>query len=461
MNTKQEKIQIKDLILWDENARFPDKFYNSDEKELIKYFLSNPKFEMKKFIDEIVKDFDLPQLEKLVVWNNENNFIVIEGNIRLCAYMLLANPDLTENHKIKEFISTRKTKINIDESFKIECILSDDESTCLRYVDRKHIRKNNEVRWEDGERANYDARRGNKSESNLVKIGIIKIVRELDIPEEMKDRILGKGFVTTFFRGITSTPAKRKYGYKILKNGELKIEYSNFKKELKVAIFTVLNKVDFEGNKVDSRTLNKTENIKKFIENIKPEQSKQVDKEIENNTSENLFGDKSTSIGNNSKTTETPKHSKSKHKPTGLFLSSDIPFKIGNSSLRILYNELKDIPVSDFPNATHDLLRSFLECTLIVYFKKTGEYAQIQKNQKHNPTLGEMLTHIINNKSESIKDVNIIETVKQIKTDFDKPYSLERLNMINHNENWVAKEREVRETWARLEGLFKLMLSTK
>ena len=97
MSITTKQIAIKDLILWDENARFPDKYYNSDEKELIKYFLSNPKFEMKKFIGEIVKEFNLPQLEKLVVWDNENNLIVIEGNRRLTAFKLLLNPDHAAN----------------------------------------------------------------------------------------------------------------------------------------------------------------------------------------------------------------------------------------------------------------------------------------------------------------------------------------------------------------------------
>lgn len=301
MNIKSQNLKVTELILWGENARFPDKYYNSDENEMINYFLSTPKFELKKFIEEIVKDFDLPQLEKLVVWNNDSNHIVIEGNRRLSVYKLLLNPHLSNNQKTKEFITNLKKSIDIDENFKLECVISEDESGCLRYVDRKHIRKNNEVGWEDGERANYDVRRGNKNESNFVKIGIIKRVRELDIPEEMKDQILGKGYVTNFFRAITTTPAKKKYGYKILEGGTLEISNSNFNEELKVIIFNLLNKQDFVGNKVDSRTLNKNESIEKFIDSIKPEDSKKVDAEIKNRTSENLFGDKTIDVGNSKK----------------------------------------------------------------------------------------------------------------------------------------------------------------
>ena len=200
----------------------------------------------------------------------------------------------------------------------------------------KHIRKNNEVGWEDGERANYDVRRGNKNESNFVKIGITNRVRKLEIPDEMKNQVLGKGYVTTFFRAITTTPAKRKYGYKILENEELEISHTNFDEELKVIIYNMLNKLDFEGNKVDSRTLNNKESIEKYIDSIKPEDSKKVDFEIKSKTSKNLFGDKTLQIGNsNSNQPTNSKLTKSKSIPTGLFFAKDVPFNINNSSLRI------------------------------------------------------------------------------------------------------------------------------
>lgn len=64
---KTENIAIKDLSLWDENARFSDKYFNLPEEELLKYFLSS-KFQVTKLANEIEKDFDLPQIEKLLVW---------------------------------------------------------------------------------------------------------------------------------------------------------------------------------------------------------------------------------------------------------------------------------------------------------------------------------------------------------------------------------------------------------
>ena len=124
-----------------------------------------------------------------------------------------------------------------------------------------------------------------------------------------------------------------------------------------------------------------------------------------------------------------------------------------------MYNELRDINVETFPNATHDLLRSFLECALVFYLKETGEYGQVKKHESHNPSLGEMLTFISSDTCKSITDINIKAVVKQIKTDWSSAYSLERMNMINHNENWTSSEKEVRGAWGKIESLMKVLLS--
>jgi hypothetical protein len=104
MKIETRTLPIKDLILWDENARFPDKYYNSNEKELINYFISKPVYKIKKLITEVVKDFELPQIEKLVVWNDEGNYVVLEGNRRLTAYKLLINPELAVNSNMSAFL---------------------------------------------------------------------------------------------------------------------------------------------------------------------------------------------------------------------------------------------------------------------------------------------------------------------------------------------------------------------
>ena len=433
---------------------------NSNEIELINYFISKPEYKIKKFLKEIVSEFELPQVEKLVVWNDEGNYIVLEGNRRLTIYKLLNNPEICTNNSFRKFIIEQKKNILINSSFSLECLVTNDKDLGLKYIDRKHAKGNNEVNWQEPERVNYNIRRGSKSTNNSIIIGITKIVNELDLPQKMKESVLGKGYVTTFFRAITTTPAKKKYGYKITEEGFLKIEHSKFEDELKVIIYQLLKKSDFDGNIIDSRSLNKKENIEEFIQKINPKDVKKVEVEIQKNTSENLFGGKSINLAGKKIKTEKDKI-QSKNTPIGLFFRDDIPFRIDSSSLKILYDELKNISVKAFPNATHDLLRSFLECSLAFYLKKTSHYNNISKNKNHNPKLGEMLTYIINGNCVDLQDKNLVSTIKTLKNDYDKPYSLERMNMINHNENFVSVEKDVRAAWSKLEPLFKIILVKK
>jgi hypothetical protein len=462
MSIVSKNIEIKDLVLWDENARFPDKYFNQDESELINFFLSKPDFKIKSLIEAIIKDFDLPQLEKIVVWNDGEQNIVLEGNRRLTAYKILCNPQLSNDKKLQQFLETENLSILISENFKLECIVVENREDAFRYIDRKHYNGNNEVGWKDTERAQYSKIRGSENPLELIKIGIAQIVRELeDFPSEMKEQVLGTGYVTTFFRTITTKPAQKLYGY-YFEDGKFKVRDVHFKEKLKVVIFSILNKQDIKGNKIDSRTLNKKEDVEKFLDSIKFEDSHKVDEKIKENTTENIFGEQTINIGKSKLEVNTygsNTSGKSRQIPSGLFHTSDVPFKIRSSSLRILYEELRLISVKDFPNATHDLLRSFLECSLIFFFKEICEFDSIKKSDTHNPKLGEMLTHLVNKRCSKVTDENLINALRQIKTDFDQPYSLERMNMINHNENCASTEKDVRKTWAQLESLFKIILN--
>lgn len=101
----------------------------------------------------------------------------------------------------------------------------------------------------------------------------------------------------------------------------------------------------------------------------------------------------------------------------------------------------------------------FFECSLVEFLKHLKEYDKIKKNNEHNPKLGEMFTHLLNNKI--ITDSNVIQAINEIKSDWDKPYSLERMNMVNHNENYASVEKDTRAAWGKVEKLMIQILNPK
>ncbi|MHA3045519.1 hypothetical protein JSO61_009375 [Riemerella anatipestifer] len=454
MANQIKNIAIKDLTLWDENARFPDKFFNQEESELIQYFLSKADFKIKPLLESIVKDFDLPQLEKIVVWNDGEQNIVLEGNRRLTAYKLLNNPELSKDKKLQAFIESEKQKIDISDNFELECILVENIDDAFRYIDRKHYNGNNEVTWKDTERAHYSKRRGSENPLELIKIGIAKIVRELDLPEEMKEQVLGSGYVTTFYRIVTTTPAKREFKYSLDEKGNLIVGEKDFAEKLKVIIYSVLNKKDVKGNPIDSRALNKTEKIEEFIKSVDKEDTKKVDEEIKSKTTENIFGEKTISVGPSpSKQKVLPKSNSRKY-----LIPMSCALRIKEVKINNIYRELRENLLLDetndaVPNAVGVLFRVFLEICLDHYAKMN------QKTFKKDETISQKIPWVVKSLVDKGYDNKIFNNINKVgSAKKEHSYlSIDNFHEYVHSTTTQPSSNELKTKWDNLQPFFETL----
>jgi hypothetical protein len=390
----EKKVSIEKLFLWDENARFPDQFYNSDEKELIKYFLSKANFKIKELIEEIVNDIDLPHLEKVVVWDTSDKLIVLEGNRRLVGYKLLIKPDLVNDidKKLYSFLLKKQAEINIDNGFLLDCLISEDKDQCYRYIDRKHAKGNNQVNWLEPEKLNYSKRRGIESQNAKIKNAITNYVRQLDLPVEIINLVLGQGYVTTFFRFLATGPAKETFGLSTNEKGELTFTDVSFPDKLRVIIHNVLKKEDFEGNKVDTRELNKNPEIKKYLESVKPENASKVNKEIDDSKSIDMFGNESIDLGKKQvkkSATITPQRKTPTSKGNNILFGKSLALKVGkvNDLYRAILNiyEKNENDSSVLPIIGMSM-RLITEVAARVYFDE-NDAEKTKKDQLYNDFL--------------------------------------------------------------------------
>jgi hypothetical protein len=454
MANHKKNIAIKDLTLWDENARFPDKYFNQEESDLMDYFLSKSDFKIKPLIESIVKDFDLPQLEKLVVWNDGEQNIVLEGNRRLTAYKLLINPDLAQDNTLKNFIKSEKQNIDISDKFELECVLVEDREDAYRYIDRKHYNGNNEVNWKDTERAHYSKRRGSENPLELIKIGIAKIVRELDLPEEMKEQVLGSGYVTTFYRIVTTTPAKREFKYSLDDTGNLIVGNKDFADKLKVIIYSVLNKKDIKGNPVDSRTLNKTEKIEEFIKSVDKEDTKKIDEEIKANTTENIFGERTISVGPSAtKQKVLPKSNSRKY-----LIPMSCSLRIKEVKINNIYRELRENLLLDetsnaVPNAVGVLFRVFLEISLDHYAKMN------QKIFKKDDSISQKIPWVVKSLEDKGYDKIIFNNINKVgSAKKENTYlSIDNFHEYVHSTTTQPSSNELKTKWDNLQTFFETL----
>ena len=191
----------------------------------------------------------------------------------------------------------KQTEIDITNDFVLDCLISEDKDQCYRYIDRKHSKGNNQVNWLEPERINYSKRRGIESQNAKLKIAITNYVRKMDFPKDIKNEILGRGYVTTFFRFVATGPAKDTFGLSTDENGELIFKDKSFPDKLKVIIHNVLKKEDFEGRRVNTRELNKNPDIENYLKSIRSENVHKVNKDIENNKKQDLFGNETIKLG--------------------------------------------------------------------------------------------------------------------------------------------------------------------
>ncbi len=448
-----EDVSISDIFLDQNNIRIPvtlnaqsaliqDLFSNEDAFDIVKSFVQNGLFP-----DEFP-----------IVVREKGKLIAIEGNRRLAALKALNEPSLVPSFKQK-INNLDNPGIN-----SIKVVVAPSREAAITHIANKHT-INYRRPWKPLRQAYfYKSQIENGKSINQLK----KDYPEHDIPKfikmlEMHHLAKSLSFEDTQLmqkihdeRKFPITNLERLYdnphvqnvlGFSFNENGKVKGEIA--KGEFKKGFTKVIE--DITTGKVDSRKTNTSAQIQKYIDEIPSEY-------IPNSKRKGTFGVDDFKEVKITKSQPIPRTSKA---PLGLFSASDLPYKLKNSSLKLLYIELKDIDVKKFPNATHDLLRSFIERSLIVFFKHVGEYKKIQKSEKHNPKLSEMLSHIINGKSSRINDQNLINVVKQIKSDYSESYSLERFNLANHNEHWNSTEREVRGAWAKIEGLMKIVLNPK
>jgi len=453
---QKKNIEINSLILWDENARFPDNYSNSKESELIEYFISQPAYAIEDFLDEIISDFDLPQLEKLVVWKDEESLVALEGNRRLTCYKLLANPEIIKSKFKKLFkkIEKLKSDISITGDFKLECVVSEDKGQCYRFLDRKHNRGNNEVNWGDLERNNYTVRRGAANHSIKLKVALSNFIKDLELPAPIKSKVLGKGFVTNFFRLTTTGPARKLFGLNLDEDGSLTYVDPNFPEKLKVIIYNVLEKEDFKGNPVDSRELNKGPQIEKYLKSVKSTDSKKVDKKIEENKKSDLFQKDSPSAPTPKPTNRVLPKSSSRRR----LIPSNCRIRISPTKINNIYRELKDDLLLDessnsVPNAVGVLFRVFLEVTLDYYAQ------QNMHNFSKSTTISQKIPWVVDSlkskgyDNKTFNNINKVASAKGVHSFL----SIHNFHEYVHSTVTQPSSNELKTKWDNLQSFFELV----
>lgn len=458
----EEKIQIKDLLLWDENSRLTDDLFGKNQQEIIDTFLGNEKkFLIKSLATEIANDADLIQLERLVVISKDDQYVVYEGNRRLVAYKCLADPTLTGNHAA--FFKGLNADKSVTPAKTLDCIVTDSTDTANRYIERKHLKNNNEKSWGQVERDRHGVRtkkHGDAAHRQRTKrAAIAGLVDRVDLPDQMKKDALGEGKVTNFYRIIDSNPGAAFFGYSVLDDGTLDISDEGLLlKKLKAFVYDLLTNKPASGESW-SRAYNKTEEKQTYLSALDFDDTRidNINKEIEDSKTTNLLGEEEIDIKQQGKTIYT--NSQQKVYPT-LIKPTAKRLKIGKQSEKIkeIHKELQKVIVKDCPTATSILVRTLLEVTVHRYLESKGEKFDGNNNL--------IVTSGGSNKTQLKEKINYVSAtyaannanVKGVISALNAQLYTQNLNQVVHNTGYFADESSIRKFWKNIEVVFNFLI---
>uniref|UniRef100_UPI003D91FF76 hypothetical protein n=1 Tax=Gordonia sp. B7-2 TaxID=3420932 RepID=UPI003D91FF76 len=118
--------------------------------------------------------------------------------------------------------------------------------------------------------------------------------------------------------------------------------------------------------------------------------------------------------------------------------------------MRRRFEELRGLNVKEFPNATHDLLRTILECSIKDYLRAQGQSSSVAKK-----TLGPLVDALAAEYKSDAKMTGHINAIKRSgrMTSSQFAGTSDALNTTNHEPDQLVSSKEVHEAWDRLKPI--------
>jgi hypothetical protein len=218
---------------------------------------------------------------------------------------------------------------------------------------------------------------------------------------------------------------------------------------------------DIATDKVNTRTLNKKEDVEKYLVSLGKDLP---DKKKKGSFTAADFEDQ-TSKPSTSTPTAPPKKSAPKQQRQSLsVIPSGVRCSVKSARIKDVFGELRRLPLEKCPNSSAVLFRILLELSIGYYLDKTKKIqpllAAAQKKGKSSdwyPTLRQMLDAILKDASFTLPTM-ARKRLNKIVSDATSPLSVDGLDSYVHNRFSPPTPRELRHYWDTFEELFAVVL---
>ncbi|NUM46121.1 MAG: hypothetical protein HUU38_15560 [Anaerolineales bacterium] len=389
----QKPLPVSQLILDIQNPRLPDN--HSNQLNAIKNMVNIQADKILALAEHFVNNGPNPASLPIVMpsLDDEDIYVVLDGNRRLTALRLLGSSHLRENLLIgsqAQKFQKLSQKFEQNPISNLLCVVvkdRDEADVWIQLLHRGQQQGAGLVEWDGQVAARYDARKNRKSNSALEILDFVKEQGQLS--KKTIQRINDGKFPITNLERLINTPyVRKKLGIETTNDGNVLVTHSG------EDVLKGLNRVidDLGTSKVTVSKIKSQEQRIDYVNNLSADELPVPEKILPTPLPlENLSINEQSGKGNS--LSSTGDKAKRIPKIRSTLIPRECIIKIQHHRISKIFQELKRLNVDEFPNASAVMLRVFVELSLDHYLESVIKW---KNEQVENSKLAQKLTAIIN-----------------------------------------------------------------
>lgn len=447
---KKMTLNVSALKLDKKNPRIPDYVPTKTTKDIVRFLFKNEKIQI--LIEKIVNKGFISH-DPIYVVKEKNSYVVVEGNRRVTALKCLIEPSLAPTIPAQKKIDKLKASLGNDLTEKIEVVVAPSRLDVENILFELH--SEGKLQWSRQQKNKFISEVGISSGETIEQIAdrfdvsvseIYDSVQEylvekyfpyIGLNPEQENKALNSTFSISFMsRILNNTFFREKTGYLIEGNAiRTTITEIKFKKILNSIVCDIINK------KIDSRKLNKTEDINNYLNGI-------IIPLLSENDGDDDKPVNFTPYSGSGKTDDDDnvKPVKAKRKKQKL-IDSSFNHKTGLDKLDFLIQEGQSLLIDTHKTAGALLLRTILELAVIRVFDINGNKDLCLNNKGRTNQLSANLKSLVK-KEEWFKNKTYLNDLRTfIDPSCSSWQSLESLNRYAHGEFTIPDKDMLVQVW--------------
>lgn len=449
--TVQKEIPVIDLLLDLENPRLAQGQQNQTEALHAMLRAEGPKT---LALTESISNEGVSPGERLLVMPAEEDagrFVVLEGNRRLAAMKILADPSLAtivltlaQQKNLAKWSTEYKKR---GEPKSVECVVFTSREEANPWIKRRHQGEQGGVGivpWGAIEAARFAARRSGKVGPELQVLDFVAQHGQLDVATREKLHNLP---ITSLDRLLADKAVRDKLGLSIDSDGRVLTNYPA--KETLKGLSRIIG--DLADGKIKVGDIYTAKHRQDYLNKFKGTELPTPSKEFP--TPVPLSGGGTESLPT---TPSGPgkKPAAPAPKPRATLIPNTCKLSVTVAKIGNIYRELKRLRLEDYPNAVSVLLRVFLELSTDAVIEKNKLMTDQQLSG--SKLRDKLLTVADNLKSQGKLNEQQVKAVKKAAADQHLiQSSVITFHQYVHNQSFSASPTDLRTAWDNLQFLFE------